>query len=75
MTLEEKEQLLTDDCVRQLSQANHQVSDLQDELCAKAEVMMKQQDDIKNLMAKVISLESQLRKVSVLIHLPLYSLL
>ena len=74
MTLEEKEQLLTDDCVRQLSQANHQVCDLQDELCAKAEVMMKQQDDIKNLMAKVISLESQLRKVSVLSQLPLYSL-
>ena len=74
MTLEEKEQLLTDDCVRQLSQANHQVSGLQDELCAKAEVMMKQQDDIKNLMAKVIGLETQLRKVSVLSQLPLHSL-
>ena len=65
MTLEEKEQLLTDDCVHHLSQANRQVSDLQDELCAKTEVMLKQQDDIKNLMGKVIALESQLKKVCI----------
>ena len=62
-TLEEKEALLTDACVRHLSQANHQVAGLQDELCAKTEVMVKQQDDIKNLMAKVIALETQLKKV------------
>ena len=62
-TLEEKEAMLTDACVRHLSQANHQVAGLQEELCAKTEVMVKQQDDIKNLMAKVISLETQLKKV------------
>ena len=61
--LEEKEEKLVKDAVKHLSEVNNQISVLQDELFAKTEVTVRQQEDITNLMGKVIALETQIKKV------------
>ena len=62
--LEEKEEKLVKDAVRQLADINGQIQALQEEVFSKTELTFKQQEEITTLMGKVIALESQIKRVS-----------
>lgn len=58
---------LVSDCVRQLDDANKKGKRLQDELNAKSDVCVAQQEENTNLMCKVIAVETSYKKVCAII--------
>lgn len=61
--LEEKEVTLVSDCVRQLDDANKKIKKLEVEMKVKGDVCVAQQEENTNLISKVITVETNYKKV------------
>ncbi|XP_063840224.1 trafficking kinesin-binding protein 1-like isoform X2 [Scylla paramamosain] len=60
---EDKEKELMTDVIKQLSDANHQVGQLSDELAKKVEDSLRQQEEITQLLAQVVDLQSRNKRL------------
>uniref|UniRef100_A0A1I8HJH3 HAP1 N-terminal domain-containing protein n=1 Tax=Macrostomum lignano TaxID=282301 RepID=A0A1I8HJH3_9PLAT len=60
----ERETALVKDCVRQLAESNLHIKSLADNLSQRTEMYMEQQNEITQLFAKNVSLESKVKRVS-----------
>ncbi|PAA78133.1 hypothetical protein BOX15_Mlig029313g1 [Macrostomum lignano] len=60
----ERETALVKDCVRQLAESNLHIKSLADNLNQRTEMYMEQQNEITQLFAKNVSLESKVKRVS-----------
>lgn len=58
---ERKEQQLIQDCMKQLSSTNDQLSSLQEEIARRAEDNVQQQEEITNLLTQVVDLQKKNR--------------
>ncbi|GBM02025.1 Trafficking kinesin-binding protein 1, partial [Araneus ventricosus] len=58
---EQKEMQLISDCVRQLTEANKQLTILQDEVGRKSEDSIRQQEEITQLLSQIVDLQRKLR--------------
>lgn len=62
--LEEKEQQLVNDCVRQLADANSQIDDLSLDLAEKNEEYAAQQREISHLLKELVDRQNSEKKVA-----------
>ncbi|XP_055946917.1 trafficking kinesin-binding protein 1-like isoform X3 [Argiope bruennichi] len=61
---EKKEMQLISDCVRQLTEANKQLTILQEEVGRKSEDSIRQQEEITQLLSQIVDLQRKLRDVT-----------
>ncbi|XP_035226821.1 trafficking kinesin-binding protein 1-like isoform X2 [Stegodyphus dumicola] len=61
---EKKEMQLISDCVKQLTEANKQLSYLQEEIGKKTEDNIRQQEEITQLLSQIVDLQRKLRDVT-----------
>ncbi|XP_074539250.1 trafficking kinesin-binding protein 1 isoform X2 [Halichoeres trimaculatus] len=62
---EEKEQQLVNDCVKELRNANHQISSLAEELARKSEDASRQQEEITHLLSQIVDLQKKAKMYAV----------
>nr|XP_057909077.1 trafficking kinesin-binding protein 1-like isoform X2 [Doryrhamphus excisus] len=62
---EEKEQQLVNDCVKELRDANVQISSLAEELARKSEDASKQQEEITHLLSQIVDLQKKAKMYAV----------
>ncbi|XP_063285919.1 trafficking kinesin-binding protein 2 isoform X1 [Pelobates fuscus] len=65
ITYEEKEHQLVIDCVKQISETNHQIEQLTDELSSKSEAIVQYQEQISTLLAEIVDLQHKLRESAI----------
>ncbi|XP_060726109.1 trafficking kinesin-binding protein 1 isoform X2 [Tachysurus vachellii] len=61
ISYEEKEQQLVNDCVKELRDANIQLSSLAEELAKKAEDASRQQEEITHLLSQIVDLQKKVK--------------
>uniref|UniRef100_A0A4W5PUJ8 HAP1 N-terminal domain-containing protein n=1 Tax=Hucho hucho TaxID=62062 RepID=A0A4W5PUJ8_9TELE len=61
---EEKEQQLVNDVVKELRDANHQMSTLAEELARKTDDASRQQEEITHLLSQIVDLQKKSKSVS-----------
>lgn len=61
---EKKEMQLINDCVRQLSDANIQITTLQEEVAKKTDDSIRQQEEITQLLSQVVDLQRRVRDLT-----------
>ncbi|XP_067138624.1 trafficking kinesin-binding protein 1-like isoform X1 [Centruroides vittatus] len=61
---EKKEMQLINDCVRQLSDANIQITSLQEEVAKKTDDSIRQQEEITQLLSQVVDLQRRVRDLT-----------
>uniref|UniRef100_UPI0037E80F04 trafficking kinesin-binding protein 1 isoform X2 n=1 Tax=Semicossyphus pulcher TaxID=241346 RepID=UPI0037E80F04 len=62
---EEKEQQLVNDCVKELRNANQQISSLAEELARKSEDASRQQEEITHLLSQIVDLQKKAKLYAV----------
>ncbi|XP_034031225.1 trafficking kinesin-binding protein 1 isoform X2 [Thalassophryne amazonica] len=65
ISYEEKEQQLVNDCVKELRDANLQISSLAEELSRKTEDASKQQEEITHLLSQIVDLQKKAKLYAV----------
>uniref|UniRef100_A0A3Q3BGB7 Trafficking protein, kinesin binding 1a n=1 Tax=Kryptolebias marmoratus TaxID=37003 RepID=A0A3Q3BGB7_KRYMA len=65
ISYEEKEQQLVNDCVKELRDANLQISSLAEELSRKSEDASRQQEEITHLLSQIVDLQKKAKLYSV----------
>ncbi|XP_047453982.1 trafficking kinesin-binding protein 1 isoform X2 [Mugil cephalus] len=65
ISFEEKEQQLVNDCVKELRDANLQVSSLAEELARKSEDASRQQEEITHLLSQIVDLQKKAKLFAV----------
>ncbi|XP_066538550.1 trafficking kinesin-binding protein 1 isoform X2 [Hoplias malabaricus] len=65
ISYEEKEQQLVNDCVKELRDANLQISSLADELAKKTEDASRQQEEITHLLSQIVDLQKKAKSYAV----------
>ncbi|KPP78342.1 trafficking kinesin-binding protein 1-like [Scleropages formosus] len=64
ISYEEKEQQLVNDCVKELRDANLQISSIAEELAKKTEDASRQQEEITHLLSQIVDLQKKTKCVS-----------
>ncbi|CAJ1062061.1 trafficking kinesin-binding protein 1 isoform X2 [Xyrichtys novacula] len=65
ISYEEKEQQLVNDCVKELRNANQQMSSLAEELARKSEDASRQQEEITHLLSQIVDLQKKAKLYAV----------
>uniref|UniRef100_A0AAR2JUW7 Trafficking protein, kinesin binding 1a n=1 Tax=Pygocentrus nattereri TaxID=42514 RepID=A0AAR2JUW7_PYGNA len=65
ISYEEKEQQLVNDCVKELRDANLQISSLAEELAKKTEDASRQQEEITHLLSQIVDLQKKAKSYAV----------
>ncbi|XP_069051353.1 trafficking kinesin-binding protein 1 isoform X7 [Lepisosteus oculatus] len=65
ITYEEKEQQLVNDCVKELRDANIQISSIAEELAKKTEDAARQQEEITHLLSQIVDLQKKSKSYAV----------
>ncbi|XP_041648742.1 trafficking kinesin-binding protein 1 isoform X2 [Cheilinus undulatus] len=65
ISYEEKEQQLVNDCVKELRNANQQISSLAEELARKSEDASRQQEEITHLLSQIVDLQKKAKLYAV----------
>ncbi|KAM3873468.1 trafficking kinesin-binding protein 1 [Diretmus argenteus] len=65
ISYEEKEQQLVNDCVKELRDANFQMSSLAEELARKTEDASRQQEEITHLLSQIVDLQKKAKSYAV----------
>ncbi|EMP28686.1 Trafficking kinesin-binding protein 1 [Chelonia mydas] len=65
ITYEEKEQQLVNDCVKELRDANIQISSISEELAKKTEDAARQQEEITHLLSQIVDLQKKAKSCAV----------
>ncbi|XP_054637499.1 trafficking kinesin-binding protein 1 isoform X3 [Dunckerocampus dactyliophorus] len=65
ISYEEKEQQLVNDCVKELRDANVQISSLAEELARKSEDASRQQEEITHLLSQIVDLQKKAKMYAV----------
>ncbi|XP_030637281.1 trafficking kinesin-binding protein 1 isoform X2 [Chanos chanos] len=65
ISYEEKEQQLVNDCVKELRDANLQISSLAEELAKKTEDAARQQEEITHLLSQIVDLQKKAKSYAV----------
>ncbi|XP_070583491.1 trafficking kinesin-binding protein 1 isoform X3 [Erythrolamprus reginae] len=65
ITYEEKEQQLVNDCVKELRDANLQISSISEELAKKTEDAARQQEEITHLLSQIVDLQKKAKACTV----------
>ncbi|XP_061090024.1 trafficking kinesin-binding protein 1 isoform X1 [Conger conger] len=65
ISYEEKEQQLVNDCVKELRDANHQISSIAEELAKKTEDASRQQEEITHLLSQIVDLQKKSKSYAV----------